>query len=142
MLPSLPHPPIGPQTPHPPNYFLPLPPFLLASHLWTYAEQHIRELVCSWANVRSTKAMQSTFPPNGWKTISIFVGVQVDIYSFGVLLWELVTATPPIRGRLRPIKVSAYFAFSSPFCATSVKVNSCYHLMLLFSISLFVVCNH
>ncbi|DBA72728.1 TPA: hypothetical protein ACH3X2_010124 [Trebouxia sp. C0005] len=32
---------------------------------------------------------------------------KVDIYSFGVLLWELVTATPPIRGRLRPIKVPA-----------------------------------
>ena len=31
--------------------------------------------------------------------------MQVDIYSFGVLVWELVTATPPMRGRLRPIKV-------------------------------------
>lgn len=32
---------------------------------------------------------------------------KVDIYSFGVLLWELVTATPPMRGRLRPVKVPA-----------------------------------
>ena len=39
--------------------------------------------------------------------------LQVDIYSFGVLLWELVTATPPIRGRLRPIKVRRCFQLST-----------------------------
>ena len=42
-----------------------------------------------------------------WSLLFCFSAVQVDIYSFGVLLWELVTATPPIRGRLRPIKVIA-----------------------------------
>ena len=43
--------------------------------------------------------------PNGVMSGLLLHNLQVDIYSFGVLLWELVTATPPMRGRLRPIKV-------------------------------------
>ena len=31
--------------------------------------------------------------------------VQVDMYSFGVILWELITTEVPRRGRLRAIKV-------------------------------------
>ncbi len=32
--------------------------------------------------------------------------LQVDMYSFGVILWELITTEVPRRGRLRAIKVS------------------------------------
>ncbi len=31
--------------------------------------------------------------------------VQVDIYSFGIILWELVTLMTPARGNLRPVRV-------------------------------------
>ena len=34
------------------------------------------------------------------------VRVQVDIFSFGIMLWELATHEMPIRGQLRDVLVS------------------------------------
>lgn len=33
--------------------------------------------------------------------------LQADIYSLGVLLWEIVTAEIPERGRMRPVQVGS-----------------------------------
>lgn len=37
-------------------------------------------------------------------------GAQVDLYSFGVILWELITTEVPRRGRLRAIKARLVLA--------------------------------
>ena len=39
--------------------------------------------------------------------------LQADVYSLGVLLWEIVTSDVPERGRMRPVKVQ----LSSLCCA-------------------------
>ncbi len=36
---------------------------------------------------------------------SIGYNAQVDIYSVGIILWELVTLMTPARGNLRSVKV-------------------------------------
>ena len=38
-------------------------------------------------------------------TLKLSAASQVDMYSFGVILWELITTEVPRRGRLRAIKV-------------------------------------
>ena len=49
--------------------------------------------------------------------VSLAGGVQVDMYSFGVILWELITTEVPRRGRLRAIKAST----------VPCMLHACYH---------------
>lgn len=43
-----------------------------------------------------------------WSAPEVLMGAKcsnkVDIYSFGVILWELVTGESPQRGRMRSIR--------------------------------------
>ena len=43
-----------------------------------------------------------------WSAPEVLMGgrcsEKVDIFSFGVVLWELCTGESPVRGRLRPVK--------------------------------------
>ena len=39
--------------------------------------------------------------------------LQADIYSLGVLLWEIVTSDVPERGRMRPITVAPLYLSSA-----------------------------
>ncbi len=78
------------------------------------------------------------------------LGLQVDMYSFGAILWELITTEVPRRGRLRGIKVrslihllvqlwtdidkhtcpsKSYLLCSS--AGSTVQICSCHHNMLL-----------
>ena len=42
------------------------------------------------------------------------MSLQVDMYSFGVILWELITTEVPRRGRLRGIKVRSQHCMHLP----------------------------
>ena len=35
----------------------------------------------------------------------MLLSLQVDVYSFGVIMWEVVSHEPPSRGRMRNLKV-------------------------------------
>lgn len=43
-------------------------------------------------------------------TLAVVVAIQVDIYSFGTILWELITGDSPQRGRMRAIKCVSQFS--------------------------------
>lgn len=38
--------------------------------------------------------------------LNMFAFVQVDVYSFGVILWEIAAQVPAQRGALHALKVS------------------------------------
>ncbi len=52
--------------------------------------QHLHWMLCNLCALAATQGQ---------------TGLQVDMYSFGVILWELITTEVPRRGRLRGIKV-------------------------------------
>ena len=43
-----------------------------------------------------------------WSAPEVLMGgrcsEKVDIFSYGVVLWELCTGESPVRGRLRPVR--------------------------------------
>ena len=46
--------------------------------------------------------------------------LQADIYSLGVLLWEIVTLDVPERGRMRPIKVTPLHLYTAFQCCSPI----------------------
>ena len=49
-----------------------------------------------------------------WSAPEVLMGgrcsEKVDIFSYGVVLWELVTGESPVRGRLRPVRCVPRFS--------------------------------
>ncbi len=55
---------------------------------------------CTWASALWVRAfVRSTAV---WLKVSF---LQVDVYSFGVIMWEVVSHEQPARGRMRNLKV-------------------------------------
>ena len=98
---------------------------------------------CTACTLGALQALCASSNPRG-------TGLQVDMYSFGVILWELITTEVPRRGRLRGIKVTSlthllvqlwtdinkhtcpsksYLLYSS--AGSTVQMCSCHHNMLL-----------
>ena len=63
-----------------------------------------------------------------WTVCSVLVAadscrfMQADIYSLGVLLWEIVTSDVPERGRMRPVKVCSLLLIACLLSASSVVI--------------------
>ena len=63
-----------------------------------------------------------------WTVWSVLVAadscsfMQADIYSLGVLLWEIVTSDVPERGRMRPVKVCPLLLIACLLSASSVVI--------------------
>lgn len=75
-----------------------------------------RQHVAKIADVGLAKILQKDYVSSlqsvgtfAWSAPEVLLGSRctekVDIYSLGVMLWELVTGESPVRGQLRPVRV-------------------------------------
>jgi serine/threonine protein kinase len=69
-----------------------------------------------------------------WSAPEVLMGAKcsnkVDIYSFGVILWELVTGESPQRGRMRSIRWGAVLIMSTARIQIHGRPDPCQLLQL------------